>query len=349
MKERSPSYYAAFHCLAGACPHTCCAAGWEIPLDRETALRYESLPGTLGERLRGVLRRDAAGEACLDLHGAVCPFLDREGLCELQRQWGQAGIGEICRSHPRYSYDFGPWREVGLCGSCPEAARLILASPPRWVEREVPEEAETAPRLLKPLLAARETALNILTFRDIPLRQRMQGMLLFTNEVQVLLDEEQTEVLPRLREIYETTLPLVEPAALPDPTESLCLCLDTLEGLQQLWPRWGELLERGREALKKGRFALPEEAGERVCVYFLSRHWLRGVWDGDLLSWAQFAVLGTAVSALLAPLEEEGFCEVFRLFCEELEHSEENMAAIQNAFWKDLSLARLLAVAGGAL
>ena len=63
MKERSPSYYAAFHCLAGACPHTCCAAGWEIPLDRETALRYESLPGTLGERLRGVLRRDAAGEA----------------------------------------------------------------------------------------------------------------------------------------------------------------------------------------------------------------------------------------------------------------------------------------------
>ena len=108
-------------------------------------------------------------------------------------------------------------------------------------------------------------------------------------------------------------------------------------------------MERGREALKKGRFSLPEEAGERVCVYFLSRHWLRGVWDGYLLSWAQFAVLGTAVSALLAPLEEEGFCEVFRLFCEELEHSEENMAAIQNAFWKDLSLARLLAVAGGAL
>ena len=63
MKERSPSYYAAFHCLAGACPHTCCAAGWEIPLDRETALRYESLPLRQLSGLRQMYLHTAADSA----------------------------------------------------------------------------------------------------------------------------------------------------------------------------------------------------------------------------------------------------------------------------------------------
>ena len=67
--------------------------------------------------------------------------------------------------------------------------------------------------------------------------------------------------------------------------------------------------------------------------------------DGDVLSWAEFAVLGTAVSALLAPLCPEGFPEVFRLFCENLEHSEGNMAAVQDGLWDRVELGEMLAVA----
>lgn len=348
MNIRAPLYYDAFRCLAGDCPHTCCAAGWEIPLDQVTARRYTDAPGALGERLRAVLARDEEGVPCLDLRGKVCPFLDGEGLCELWRQWGETGIGEICRSHPRYSYDFGPWREVGLCGSCPEAARLILETEPAWRETKTPEEAKTpVPELLEPLLAARDTALNILSRREFPLWQRMQGMLLFANEVQVLLDEGETQVLPQLCQIYEENLPLLEGVALPDFTGSLGLCLETLTGLQQLWPRWGALLTAGKAALDHPVAPLPEEMGERICAYFLSRHWLRGVWDGDVLSWAQFALLGTVVTALLAPLEAEGAPEAFRLFCEETEHSSDNMSALQDAFWEKLTLERMLAVAGG--
>ena len=29
MLTRVPDYYEAFHCLAGACPHTCCEK-WEV-------------------------------------------------------------------------------------------------------------------------------------------------------------------------------------------------------------------------------------------------------------------------------------------------------------------------------
>ena len=55
MLTRVPDYYEAFHCLAGACPHTCCEK-WEVVVDEETARRYQETPGSLGERLREALQ-----------------------------------------------------------------------------------------------------------------------------------------------------------------------------------------------------------------------------------------------------------------------------------------------------
>ena len=49
MLTRVPDYYEAFHCLAGACPHTCCEK-WKVVVDEETARRYQETPGSLGER-----------------------------------------------------------------------------------------------------------------------------------------------------------------------------------------------------------------------------------------------------------------------------------------------------------
>ena len=39
MKVTAPAHYALFHCLAGACPDTCCV-GWEVVVDEESARRY---------------------------------------------------------------------------------------------------------------------------------------------------------------------------------------------------------------------------------------------------------------------------------------------------------------------
>ena len=46
-----PDFYDAFSCTASACRHTCCR-GWAIEIDADTASRYRTLPGPLGERLR---------------------------------------------------------------------------------------------------------------------------------------------------------------------------------------------------------------------------------------------------------------------------------------------------------
>lgn len=345
METHTPHYYSSFRCLAGECPHTCCAAGWEIPVDPGSAALYELMPDALGEQVRSFLELDPEGEPCFPLRGGVCPFLSGEGLCRLHIEHGEKATPLICRTHPRFCYDYGPLRERGLCASCPEAARLILSGDMELTagQEEAPEPKEASP-LLAPLLSARQTALELLHTGEASLLQRLQAMLLFANEVQVLLDEEQAGAIPELCAFYAGEFPLLEGVDLPSRREALRKCLDILEGLAPLQSRWRPLLAAGRERLDRPSLP-PPGMGERSAAYFLYRHWLRGVWDGDILSWAQFAVLGTAVSALLAPVLEEGFPEAFRLFCLELEHSEANMAAIQDALWDKLTLAEMLSVA----
>ena len=52
MIFRAPIYYKEFQCIADKCKENCCAAGWEIDIDKETAEYYKKLPGELGNRLR---------------------------------------------------------------------------------------------------------------------------------------------------------------------------------------------------------------------------------------------------------------------------------------------------------
>lgn len=343
MDIRQPTYFSDFQCLAGDCPHTCCT-GWEVPIDPQTAQLYQTLPGPLGDRLRRLLETDGQGESVFRLRGEFCPFLTDEKLCEIHLALGQEATGEICRSHPRFSYDFGALREVGLCASCPAVTRLVLETEPGFTLSEDTVPAGEAPALLSPLLLAREVAMELVLDREFPLGQRLQALLLFANEVQVLLDQGQPETVPQLCQVYQEGFPLLEGEDLPPGEEALEKCLKALLDLEILEPQWRDLLLAGRS--RCGAPAPPPAVmGERAAVYFLYRHWFRGVWDGDVLSWAEFTVLSTVLSGLLAPLLEEGFPGAFRLLCLELEHSPGNLAALQDWFCQSVSLPELLAVA----
>lgn len=59
MYQTRPDDYAAFRCLAGACPQTCCAA-WEIVVDPDVQDAYLRLQHPLAAKLR----RAAALPAC---------------------------------------------------------------------------------------------------------------------------------------------------------------------------------------------------------------------------------------------------------------------------------------------
>ena len=178
MKIRVPDYYYEFRCLAGACPHSCCEI-WEVVIDEESACRYREVPGALGDKLRAALRQDAEGDFCFPLNGGRCPFLDEENLCEIHRCLGQEATSITCREHPRFTEDYGCFREITLSASCPAANDLLLGSREvlTFLELETEEVTEEQDDWTEELLAMRQELLDVLTDRSLGLKERFARFL----------------------------------------------------------------------------------------------------------------------------------------------------------------------------
>lgn len=160
------------------------------------------------------------------LQGERCPFLDPDNLCEIIRELGEESLCDICREHPRYYEWFDGLTEkgVGLC--CEAAAGLILESSkkaefvteleeqwecellqeaePSWEgellqEVKPSQEAKQWDPLLTGLLAARETAFQLLQNREIPLNERLALYLMFSEDIQDYLSmyADSQETLPQ--------------------------------------------------------------------------------------------------------------------------------------------------------
>lgn len=323
MRIRVPDYYHDFRCLAGACPHTCCE-GWEVVIDPETAHRYASVSGPLGEKLRAAMETDGEGEICFPLDGGRCPFLDRENLCEIHRQLGEEATSRVCRTHPRFTEDYGPFREVTLCASCPAARDLLLGreEPLTFPEEETAEPEEPGDPWLAGLVPLRDRMLRELADRARPLDRRLERFLLLALEAQALLEEDRAEALAVLAEQRE--LPRVEVPAGPGLFPE---ALEVLAGLEILEADWPVLLRRSGTAAPA---AVPEALLERLAVYFAFRWLLKAVNDGDLLGRAQLCLLMVLTARRLAGVC--GLAEAVRRLCSEIEHSDENLEALLAAF-----------------
>lgn len=122
MKLYAPVYYQKFSCLAGECRHSCCI-GWEIDVDKKTLKKYKRLKD---KAILASIDRNGAPHFCLG-EDERCPHLDEEGLCRIILKYGDEGLCDICREHPRFYHDTVKGREVGIGISCEEACRLILS------------------------------------------------------------------------------------------------------------------------------------------------------------------------------------------------------------------------------
>ena len=336
MRVTVPDYFDRFRCLAGSCPHSCCEK-WEVVIDEASVCLYESISGPLGEKLREAMAEDEEGDLCFPLNGGRCPFLDGENLCEIHKQLGEQATSETCREHPRFTEDYGSFREITLSASCPAANDLLLGSeePLRFVETETEEPEEEGDNWLEYLIPLRSRMMEILTDRTVSLSLRLRDFLLLASEAQWRLDEEQTETLPGLAEEWqEEGMPVNEESRL------FPAVLRMLASLEILEPDWEELL---KEAETVQPMIRNENLLERIAVYFAFRYLLKCVNDGDLLSRAQLCVLAVLVIERLATAC--GLGEALRRFSCEIEHSEENLDALRTALFQDseLSLAQFLA------
>ena len=125
MKLIAPDYYKDFRCIAGDCRHSCCI-GWEIDVDPDKLVYYDTVTGPLGDRLKKSIDRTAQPPHFILGEHERCPFLNQEGLCDLIIGLGENSLCQICRDHPRYRSFFVGRTEIGVGLCCEAAAALIL-------------------------------------------------------------------------------------------------------------------------------------------------------------------------------------------------------------------------------
>jgi len=301
MKTIVPDYYESFACIKGDCRHSCCV-GWEIDIDPDSLERFRSVGGELGERLRENICETGEGAFFRLTENERCPFLNRDGLCDLILGLGEDCLCQICDDHPRFRNFFANREEIGLGLCCEAAGRLILGwkMPVHLVEMKDDGFYEELPVEEAELLEIRDGLLAIARDRRIPVEKRLSRM----------LDWLELEYVPV---VDESWIPF----------------LLRLERLDESWA------VRLRDCGKL-RFGceLPqwELAFEQLLVYLLYRHLPASLEDGDLSGRIAYVVFAwTLVRCLCASTEAQGFeelVEICRLYSSELEYSDENIAAI---------------------
>ena len=308
-----PDYFDRFQCLAGRCPDSCCQE-WEIQVDPETADRYRTLPGALGDRLRQVMEtRD--GDTVLTIQDGRCPIWRRDGLCAIQAELGEGALCRTCREFPRLTHDYGDFQEQQLELSCPEAARWILgAETSRQVVRQVPggRAPEYDAEAMKILRGTRSRVLRLLEEPACPVETALTKALLWGRAAQAGLDAGQ---MPG--ELPEDAADQAWRLAEPGDMEGILACF---RGLEILTDRWRERLAQPRPGpWRREHLALAR--------YLAERYWLQAVSDYDLNSRVTLMI----VSCLLVRHLGGDVVQTAQLFSKEIENSADNLDALLDA------------------
>lgn len=299
-----PSYFNAFACKKGECHSSCCEA-WEIDIDEEALARYEAEAGEFGERLRAGISREGTPHFVTKQDGR-CPFLNKDGLCDLILERGEEMLCEICREHPRF-YNALPDRiEVGLGLSCEAAAELILGT----------KECVTLTGL-----NGIDTGDEILCLRD---------------EAVVILQNREASVDERLDALF-SRLGARRPTLDSDAWCDLLLSLETLD------PAWTRLVaglkeqrtERDRTAVDTYA-AVREIEYEQLLVYFIYRYMANAFDESESAEYAALAAfsyeliraLGTLLLFQNGKFDFEDLVALARLYSAEIEYSDENVERI---------------------
>lgn len=313
MILRKSAYFDDFHCIASDCPDSCCKE-WDVQVDERSANMYRSLPGSLGDRLRSVLR-DVNGETVMTIENGRCPMWRDDGLCRIQAELGEGALCHVCREFPRLTHDYGDFVERGLELSCPEAARLILNAPPAPMEEmHIPgnEPGDYDREAMDVLLRTRETVLAILSDTTRPVGEVLTLALLYGYQAQSELDGAEAspfvpaQALESVREFAKNA----------DTAQYIAFFL----GLEILTPQWETMLRHPAQAdWDPSHLALAR--------YFVERYWLQAVADYDLYSRVKF----TVGACILVKLLGGDLMRTAQLFSKEIENNTDNVEAILDA------------------
>lgn len=121
-----PEYVSKFKCASSKCTNNCCCRPWGIDFDKATYKKYSRIkPKEKAKEILSHFEFNAEKDKYF-LNERPCPFFTSEGLCGMQREYGEKFLPMTCATYPRNTYDFGKFFERSLTLTCPVAAEMIL-------------------------------------------------------------------------------------------------------------------------------------------------------------------------------------------------------------------------------
>lgn len=296
MKIVKPTFYKNFKCIAGDCPDSCCQ-GWEVDADSDSLEYYKTLDNSLEikKRIDSVLSKDEFDNTIFTLAPKKrCPFLNDENLCDMHIAIGGEHTPYTCRTFPRFIYDFGATREIGISFSCPVASDMMYNTESFDFETDINSDLPTLNNIDAEkyflLYKGRAEAYKIAKDKNKSIRERLNDLL----DLGVLL---QKKLFPY------------------DEGGDDIAFFDVFKNPELINPEWKEKVEN---------FSLKQvsdtQSNENILMYFLYKYLMQAVYDDDVLSKIKMAVLGVLINTYFG---EDSW--TVHLWSKETEHSQYNM------------------------
>ena len=299
-----PSYYKDFKCIADKCRHSCCI-GWEISIDKESLEYYSTIGGKIGEKLERCINQTNEYAYFELVEDERCPFLCKNGLCELILNIGEDSLCDICKEHPRFRNYIGQREEVGIGMVCEEAARIIIEND-CFVTLSCENDCDnTLTSFEKQLLDMRCEVFSVICDRRYTIKERIA-------------------MLEKRFDLYLSERSIVDWTAV-------------FHSLERLSKEWDLFLDKIKDVEEEEY--LPEGYDipfEQILHYFVYRHLISAVDFDDASERLSFAVLslrmiGAIFRKCIDEKEDlETLIEISRMYSGEIEYSEENTEAILN-------------------
>lgn len=296
MKIVKPTFYKNFKCIAGDCPDSCCQ-GWEVDADSDSLEYYKTLDNSLEikKRIDSVLSKDEFDNTIFTLAPKKrCPFLNDENLCDMHIAIGGEHTPYTCRTFPRFIYDFGATREIGISFSCPVASDMMYNTESFDFETDINSDLPTLNDIDAEkyflLYKGRAEAYKIAKDKNKSIRERLNDLL----DLGVLLQE---KLFPY------------------DEGGDDIAFFDVFKNPELINPEWKEKVEN---------FSLKQvsdtQSNENILMYFLYKYLMQAVYDDDALSKIKMAVIGVLINTYFG---EDSW--TVHLWSKETEHSQYNM------------------------
>ncbi|MDR3566042.1 MAG: flagellin lysine-N-methylase [Negativicutes bacterium] len=224
QKVITANYLQEFSCVAANCSDSCCRGNWHVDIDEKTYKRYKKL----GSPFKGLVekyvtrnRSQSSSEtyARLKFSESACPFLDQKGYCQIQLDYGEDYLSNICATYPRITNQVNGILEKSATVSCPETARLVLLNP-AGVMLEATEESTNVRNLIhlkintddhkwvkkggREVWNIRIQALQILQDRRYSLEDRLLGLGIFLQRVEEAINNKESDKIPELLALFSS-------------------------------------------------------------------------------------------------------------------------------------------------